>query len=401
MKKGKKGKPAASAEILLSETGRNVPPSGIREFFDIVYSQPDCISLGVGEPDFITPWRIADTGIYSIKDGYTHYTPNRGIPELRESISAYLKKTYKINYHPDRELLVTMGVSQGLDLALRSIIDPGDEVIIIEPCYVSYRANISMLHGIPVSIPTFMSEDFRIDIDRLKRAVTGRTKAILLNYPSNPTGISLPGETLEAVAQLAMEHNLIIISDEIYSAISFDRRHISILSIPGMKERTIYLNGFSKSHAMTGWRLGFIGGPEFLIDTMLKIHQYTALCAPSIAQYAAVEALEKGQKDVDRMTAEYLKRRNYIVSRFNNAGLPCSMPDGAFYVFPEISSTGLSCKEFALSLLKEEKVAVVPGNAFGEAGENHIRCSYATSMENIRRALDGIENFVRERPWDT
>lgn len=399
MKKGKKQK--ASAETLISHTGKNVPPSGIREFFDIVYSKPDCISLGVGEPDFVTPWRVADTGIYSIKDGYTHYTPNRGIPELREGIEGYLKDNYRISYNPDTELLITMGVSQGLDLALRSIIDPGDEVIIIEPCYVSYRANISMLHGIPVSVPTYLSEDFKISIDRLSRAITNRTKAILLNYPSNPTGISLDRNTLEAVAELAMKNNLIVISDEIYAAITFDRKHTSILSIPGMKERTIYLNGFSKSHAMTGWRLGFVGGPEFLVNTMLKIHQYTALCAPSIAQYAAVEALENGQKEVDRMCMEYKKRRNYIVSRFNDAGLPCPMPDGAFYVFPEISSTGLSSKEFALKLLENENVAVVPGNAFGDAGENHIRCSYATSMENIRRALDGIENFARERPWAT
>ncbi len=399
MKKGKNRKPAVDA--LISESGRNVPPSGIREFFDIVYSQPDCISLGVGEPDFVTPWRIADTGIYSIKDGYTHYTPNRGIPELRESIEDYLKKNYNISYNNEKELLITMGVSQGLDLALRSIIDPGDEIIIIEPCYVSYRANISMLYGIPVSVPTYLSEDFKISIDRLSRAITDRTKAILLNYPSNPTGISLDRETLEAIAELAKKNNLIIISDEIYSAITFDRKHISILSIPGMKERTIYLNGFSKSHAMTGWRLGFVGGPEFMINTMLKIHQYTALCAPSIAQYAAVEALKSGQKEVDQMRMEYMKRRNYIVSRFNDAGLPCPMPDGAFYVFPDISSTGLSSKEFALKLLEHENIAVVPGNAFGDAGENHIRCSYATSMGNIRKALDGIEKFVRERPWVT
>jgi len=399
MTKGKKQN--KTVENLVSDTGKNVPPSGIREFFDIVYSQPDCISLGVGEPDFTTPWRISDTGIYSIKDGYTHYTPNRGIEELRKGIHQYLKKQYRINYNPNTELLVTMGVSQGLDLALRSIIDPGDEIIIIEPCYVSYRANISMLHGIPVSVPTYLKEGFTISIERLSRAITGRTKAILLNYPSNPTGISLDKATLEAVAKLAIKHNLIVISDEIYSAISFDRQHISILSIPGMKERTIYLNGFSKSHAMTGWRLGFIGGPEHLVDTMLKIHQYTALCAPSIAQYAAVEALENGQKDVDKMCSEYLKRRNYIVSRFNNAGLTCPMPDGAFYVFPDISSTGLSSKEFALKLLQYEKVAVVPGNAFGEAGEKHIRCSYATSMSNIKKALDGIEKFITERPWDT
>jgi aminotransferase len=382
-------------ETLVSEAVKLIPPSGIREFFDIVYSMPDCISLGVGEPDFVTPWRISDTGIYAIKDGNTHYTPNRGLPELCGLIAQELKRDHKANYSPESEILVTMGVSQGLDLALRSIVNPGDEVIIPEPCYVSYGANVTLLGGKAVPVPTSFSEEFKVNIDRLKEAVTPRTKAVLLNYPSNPTGNTLPRELLEKVAELAMEHNFFIISDEIYSAISYEKEHWSITSIPEVKDRTIYLNGFSKSHAMTGWRLGYIAGPEYLVNMMLKIHQYTALCAPSLSQYAAVEALSNSRKDVKTMRAEYMKRRNFIVTRFRDAGLPCLMPEGAFYVFPDVSPTGMNGREFSLALLKAEKVAVVPGVVFGECGNSHIRCSYATSMENIREAMDRIEKFCR------
>jgi aminotransferase len=385
----------------ISDTAAHVPPSGIREFFDIVYSRPDCISLGVGEPDFDTPWRISDCGIYSIKDGYTHYTPNRGLPALRELITRHLKDSYSLHFNPDTDLIITMGVSQGLDLVLRGIINPGDEVIIFEPCYVSYRANIEMLHGVAVSVETLFSENFDINIDRLIRAITPKTKAILLNYPANPTGKSFSREKLEEIARVAIKHDLLVISDEIYSGIIYSGKHTSIVSLPGMKERSIYLNGFSKSHAMTGWRLGYIAGPEELISAMLKIHQYTALCAPSMAQHAAVEALENGERDVQRMITEYLRRRNFIVSRFNEAGLPCHTPEGAFYVFPNITPTGLSSKEFALKLLDAKNVAVVPGSAFGASGEGYIRCSYATSMENIREALIRIEAFVKERSWES
>ena len=382
-------------ENLVSEAVKLIPPSGIREFFDIVYSMPDCISLGVGEPDFVTPWRISDTGIYAIKAGNTHYTPNRGLPELCSLIAQELKRDHKANYSPESEILVTMGVSQGLDLALRSIVNPGDEVIIPEPCYVSYGANVTLLGGKAVPVPTSFAEEFKVNIDRLKEAVTPRTKAVLLNYPSNPTGNTLPRELLEKVAELAMEHNFFIISDEIYSAISYEKAHWSITSIPEVKDRTIYLNGFSKSHAMTGWRLGYIAGPEYLVNMMLKIHQYTALCAPSLSQYAAVEALSKSGKDVKTMRSEYMKRRNYIVTRFRDAGLPCLMPEGAFYVFPDVSPTGMNGREFSLALLKAEKVAVVPGVVFGECGNSHIRCSYATSMDNIRGAMDRIEKFCK------
>jgi aminotransferase len=266
-------------ESLLSEVGKEIPPSGIREFFDIVYSTPDCISLGVGEPDFITPWRISDSGIYAIKDGNTHYTPNRGLSELRELVSEEIDKHHGVKYDPDNEMVITMGVSQGLDIALRSIVNPGDEVIIIEPCYVSYSANIVLLYGKPVVVPTYAKDGFRIDMGRLKQAISPRTKAILLNYPSNPTGSTIDKNILEEIAAIAMDKNLIILSDEIYSAIIYEKEHFSIISIPEVRDRVIYLNGFSKSHAMTGWRLGYIAGPKYLIDIMLKIHQYTALCA--------------------------------------------------------------------------------------------------------------------------
>ena len=388
-------------EKYLSQTGIKVPPSGIREFFDIVYTKPECISLGVGEPDFDTPWSISDSGIYSIKDGYTHYTPNRGLPELRDIIVKKIKQTINVSYDPNSETIITLGVSQGLDLALRSLINPGDEIIIFEPCYVSYKANIEMLHGRAVIVETASDENFQINASTLEKTITGRTKAILLNYPSNPTGTSIAKAKLEEIAKIAVKHDLIVLSDEIYSHITYTGEHFSIACFPGMKERTIYLNGFSKSHAMTGWRLGYVCGPEFFISTMLKIHQYTALCAPIMSQYAAVEALENGDKDVRRMLAEYTRRRNFIASRFNEAGLPCGLPDGAFYVFPDITTTGLSSREFAIKLLDSKSVAVVPGNVFGEAGEGHIRCSYATSMDNIREALNRIEAFVKEKPWES
>lgn len=382
-------------ESLLSETGKAIPPSGIRKFFDIVYATPDCISLGVGEPDFITPWRISDSGIFAIKDGYTHYTPNRGLPELRNLICDSILKQHGISYDPDEEIVVTMGVSQGLDISLRSIINPGDEVIIFEPCYVSYSANVRLINGVTVPIPTYAEENFVIDIDRLKKAITQKTKAILLNYPSNPTGATIDKNTLEKIADLAITNNLIIIADELYSSLTFDRVHYSIISLPEMKERTIYLNGFSKSHAMTGWRLGYVTGPKYIIDIILKIHQYTALCAPSMSQFAAIEAIQHADKEVLKMKNEYLRRRNFIVSRFNEIGLPCHYPGGAFYVFPDISPAKLNSEDFAMKLLKAEKVAVVPGDVFGEAGANHIRCSFATSIENIKEAMNRIERFVK------
>jgi aminotransferase len=383
-------------ESLVSKTGTAIPPSGIREFFDIVYSTPDCISLGVGEPDFTTPWRISDSGIFAIKDGNTHYTPNRGLPELRELIAGSMASEYGIQCDPDTELIITLGVSQGLDLALRSILNPGDEVIVVEPCYVSYAANVTLLHGVPVIVPTYSRDGFRIDLDLLKKSITKKTKALLLNYPANPTGATIDRQTLEEIAALALRHNFIVLSDEIYCTLIYDREHFSIAAIPEMKRHAIYLNGFSKSHAMTGWRLGYVAGPTYILDIMMKIHQYTALCAPSMAQYAAIEAIKKGRRDVLQMKAEYLNRRNFIAGRLNEIGLTCHMPEGAFYVFPDVSGTGLDSREFALQLLKKEKVAVVPGGVFGECGKNHVRCSYATSMENIRESMVRIERFVKQ-----
>jgi aminotransferase len=383
-------------ESLMSDNVKEIPPSGIRDFFDIVYSTPDCISLGVGEPDFVTPWRVSDAGIYAIKDGFTHYTPNRGLIKLRELISMQIKKDLGVEYDPEDEIIITMGVSQGLDLALRTIINPGDEIIIIEPCYVSYAANVKLINGIPVLVQTRSSNKFKIDIEDVKKSITPKTKGIILNYPSNPTGSTIRRETLKDIAQIAIENNLIVISDEIYSALVYEDNHFSITSIPGMKERTIYLNGFSKSLAMTGWRLGYVACQKGISDLMLKIHQYTALCAPSIAQHAAIEAMKNAFADINQMKSEYARRRNFILNRFTEIGYPCHRPEGAFYVFPDISQSGMKSREFALNLLKSEKVAVVPGIVFGSTGENHIRCSFATSIENITEAMKRIENFSKK-----
>jgi len=381
----------------ISDLGRDLPPSGIREFFDIVYSTPDCISLGVGEPDFVTPWRISDAGILSINDGYTHYTPNKGIIELRQLVSDYISKRTGVEYSASDEIFITLGVSQGLDIALRSIINPGDEVIFFEPCYVSYPATIQLAQGVPISIPLYLNDGFAIDVKALEKAITGKTKAVLLNYPGNPTGATISKNTLKAIARLAEKHNLVVISDEIYESLTYDTDHFSIISLPGMKERTIYLNGFSKSHAMTGWRLGYTAAPAELLNIMVKIHQYTALCAPSIAQYAAIEAITNSNRDVAKMKSHYVKRRNFIANRFHEMGLPCHLPEGAFYVFPDISSTGMNAKDFALELLQAEKVAVVPGDAFGAHCGNHIRCSFATSMDNLKEAMKRIERFVASK----
>ncbi|MFW6364984.1 MAG: pyridoxal phosphate-dependent aminotransferase, partial [Spirochaetota bacterium] len=357
-------------------------------------SMPDAISLGVGEPDFITPWKISDSGIYAIKDGYTHYTPNRGIPELLSILSQDIHTRYKVDYDPQRDMIITVGVSQALDITLRTLINPGDEIIVFEPCYVSYKSNISLAYGTPVILQTDFGSGFQINIDQLKNAISDKTKAILLNYPSNPSGMNIDFMVLQQIADLATEHDFVIIADEIYSSITYENTHRSIIEFPGMKERTVYLNGFSKSYAMTGWRLGYTAGPEEIISAMLKIHQYTALCAPSMAQYAAVEAIKNGELDLQNMEREYTRRRNFITKRFNEIGLRCLKPQGAFYVFPNISSTGLTSEEFALQLLQKHKVAVIPGSVFGTSVSDHIRCSFATSFENIAEAMNRIEAFV-------
>ena len=379
----------------ISKTVQTIPPSAIRKFFDIVYSMPDCISLGVGEPDFVTPWKISDQGIYAIKDGYTHYTPNRGLLELRTLLAEKIYQQTKIGYSPNEEIIITVGVSQALDLALRTLVDPGDEVIIVEPCYVSYASNITLVYGVPVTVSTRDENEFQVDPDDIRKAITPKTKAILLNYPANPTGATISESVLRDIAKIAMEHDLIVISDELYSQIVYDEPHFSIVQVPGMKERTIYLNGFSKSHAMTGWRLGYVCGPKEIIGPMLKIHQYTALCAPSMAQYAALEALENGEPEVQKMLDEYARRRNFVSSRFAAMGIPCRKPKGTFYVFPDIRPTKLSSEDFAMNLIQKGRVAVVPGSAFGASGEGHIRCSFATSIENLKGAMDRIEDFIK------
>ena len=379
----------------VSKVVQEIPPSGIRKFFDIVYSMPDCISLGVGEPDFVTPWKISDSGIYAIKDGYTHYTPNRGLLELRNLIARKIYDEIGVGYSPNDDIIITVGVSQALDLALRTVLDPGDEIIIPEPCYVSYSSNAKLAYAIPVTVPTWDKNEFQLDPDDLKKAITPKTKAILLNYPANPTGSTLTEAVLRDIAKTAIEHDLIVISDELYSSIIYEGKHFSITQIPGMQERTIYLNGFSKSHAMTGWRLGYVCGPKEIISPMLKIHQYTALCAPSMAQYAALEALENGEIEVEKMRMEYERRCNFVTSRFNEIGIPCRKPKGTFYVFPNISPTGLTSEQFALKLIEKQKVAVVPGSVFGISGEGHIRCSFATSIDNLKGALNRIEDFVK------
>jgi aminotransferase len=356
---------------------------------------PDCISLGVGEPDFVTPWKISDSGIYAIKDGNTHYTPNRGLSELRNLLATRIYHDLGVGYSPDEEMIITVGVSQALDLALRTLIDPGDEIIIAEPCYVSYSSNVTLAYGVPVPVSTWDKNEFQLDPADLRKAVTKKTKAILLNYPANPTGSTLSEPVLREIAEIVIKNDLIVISDELYSAIVYDEPHFSILQIPGMKERTIYLNGFSKSHAMTGWRLGYVCGPKEIVGPMLKIHQYTALCAPSMAQYAAIEALENGEPEVQKMCDEYTRRCNYVTSRFNDMGIPCRKPKGTFYVFPKIEPTGMSSEDFAMNLIQNHKVAVVPGNVFGASGAGHIRCSFATSIENLKGAMERIEMFVK------
>lgn len=370
--------------------------SGIRDFFELVNVMDDVISLGIGEPDFVTPWTIRESAIYSLENGHTSYTSNLGSPSLRKAICNYLSKDFDLHYSSKDECIVTVGVSEALDLAIRAITEPGDEIIYHEPCYVSYNPEIRMAHGIPVAVETREENDFSLDPDDLERAITPKTKAILLNFPCNPTGATLSLEQTERIAQIAIKHDLIVLADHIYSELSYSEMTPSIATIPGMRERTIFLHGLSKAFAMTGFRIGFACGPANLIDAMMKIHQYMMLCAPITAQDAAEEALKNAYSDMIAMKKEYKARRNVIVKRFNDMGLECFMPEGAFYVFPNITSTGLTSKEFAFKLLESKKVAVVPGNAFGSCGEGFVRCSYATSMVSIREAMDRIEEFVKE-----
>ncbi len=371
-----------------------IPASGIRRFFDLVSGAEGVISLGVGEPDFVTPAPFRDAAIRSITDGRTKYTSNYGIRPLRDAISEHTERLRGVRYDPDREILVTVGVSEAVDLALRATLNEGDEVIVADPSYVAYVPGIVLAGGVPVPVPTREEDDFRLTTDAVRRAITPRTRAILLGFPNNPTGAVLTEADVEGIAGLAREHDLLVYADEIYDRLVYGVEHRSIISIEGMKERTIYLAGFSKSYAMTGWRVGYACAPADVIEPMMKIHQYTVMCVPTAAQYAALEALRVGEPEVLRMHAAYDERRRLMWGRFDAMGLRCVEPRGAFYCFPNVTSTGLSDDEFCERLLKEEKVVVVPGNAFGAQGRGHVRACYAASLERISEACDRIERFV-------
>lgn len=380
----------------ISPVVQAIPPSGIRRFFDIAAEMEDVISLGVGEPDFVTPWSIRESCVYGLEQGYTSYTANRGLLELREEICALQKRNFKIDYDPKTNVLVTVGVSEALDIAMRAILTPGDEILIPEPCYVSYKACASLAGAVPVAVPAKIENNFSITPADLEAHVTNKTKALLIGYPNNPTGAILTKEQLMDIANFAQEHDLIVISDEIYGDLTYGgERHVCFAGLPGMKDRTILLNGFSKAYAMTGWRIGYAMSNPAIISAMTKIHQYTMLCAPITAQIAAVEALRHGEKYMKKMVSEYDKRRRLIYDGLTNAGLKCFEPKGAFYIFPDITSTGLTSEEFAEQLLIKEHVALVPGTAFGQCGEGYVRCSYATSVAKISEAIARIEHFVQ------
>jgi aminotransferase len=380
---------------VISKRVREIPPSGIRRFFDILDSLEGVISLGVGEPDFVTPWHIREAGIYSLEKGYTSYTSNYGLMELREGIAHYLNSRYGLDYDPQKEILITVGVSEALDLAMRAVLDPGDEVIGHEPSYVSYMPCATLTGGKFIPVPTTVENEFKVNAGGIEKRVTPRTKTLMLGYPSNPTGGVMDRTDLEKVAEVAQRHELLVISDEVYERLVYGVNHTCFASLPGMQQRTIHLGGFSKAYAMTGWRIGYAAAQEEIIEAMMKIHQYTMLCAPIMGQMAAIEALKEGEAQVEEMVAEYDQRRRIMVKGFNDIGLPCFEPRGAFYAFPSIKSTGLSSEDFAERLLLEEHVAVVPGDAFGESGEGHIRCCYATSMEEIEEALERMGRFVK------
>lgn len=383
--------------IVIADTIRDIPRSGIRDFFEVVQTMGDVISLGIGEPDFATPWHIREAAIYSLEKGRTGYTSNLGLPRLRRSISDYVQKHFGVRYEPLSEVLVSVGVSEAIDIALRALLNPGDEVLYHEPCYVSYAPSIVMAGGIARSIPTRSEENFVLRAADIEKALTPRSKVLMLNYPTNPTGAAMPPEELEKIAALCIKHNLVVLTDEIYSELTYDgAEHHSIAALPGMKERTLLLHGVSKAFAMTGWRIGFACGPTVLIEAMMKIHQYAILCASIMGQEAAIEALERGERSVETMRKEYELRRNFIVRGFNDLGLECFRPRGAFYVFPKITSTGLSSRDFSLRLLREKKVAVVPGSAFGTSGEGHVRCSYATALDQIKIAIERIGELCEE-----
>jgi len=378
----------------LSEVVMNMQPSGIRKFFDIVSEMPDAISLGVGEPDFDTPWHIRDAGIYSLEKGRTFYTSNSGLKELRIEICNYLERRFNLKYESLKQTLITVGGSEAIDLAIRAMVNPGDEVIIPMPSYVSYLPCVQLAYGKPVIIDLKEENQFRLTAKELEDAITDKTKILILPFPNNPTGAIMEKDDLEAIAKVCIEKDIIVVSDEIYSELTYKEDHVSIASIPGMIERTIVINGFSKAFAMTGWRLGYAAGPEEIIKQMTKIHQFAIMCAPTTAQYAAVEALKNGDEDVAEMRESYNQRRRFLLSTFKEMGIECFEPYGAFYMFPNIKKFGLTSEEFATKLLKAQKVAVVPGTAFGDCGEGFLRISYAYSLDNLKEAMGRIKLFI-------
>lgn len=379
----------------LSDKVIEIKPSGIRKFFDIVNEMEDAISLGVGEPDFDTPWHIRDEGIYSLEKGRTFYTSNSGLKDLKKEIAAYMLRSQGVQYDYNHEIFITVGGSEAIDLALRAMLNPGDEVLIPQPSYVSYEPCTVLADGVPVFINLKEENEFRLTAGELRDVITDKTKILILPFPNNPTGAIMEKEDLEAIAEIVVEKDLYVISDEIYGELTYKGKHVSLVSLPGMKERTILINGFSKAYAMTGWRLGYACGPRVIMDQMLKIHQFAIMCAPTTSQYAAVEALKNGDEDVQEMREAYNQRRRYLMHAFKEMGLECFEPYGAFYVFPSIKEFGMTSDEFATKLLQEEKVAVVPGTAFGDCGEGYLRISYAYSLENLKLALGRLSHFIR------
>ncbi|MEC1614293.1 aminotransferase [Bacillus mojavensis] len=380
----------------LSDYVQQIKPSGIRRFFDLAATMEGVISLGVGEPDFVTAWNVREASILSLEQGYTSYTANAGLYSLREEISRYLSNRFGLTYSPDDELIVTVGASQALDIAVRAIVNPSEEVIIPEPCFVAYESLVSLTGGVPVHVHTTADKGFKATAEDFEAAVTEKTKAILICSPSNPTGSVYSKKELHEIADFAKKHDLIVLADEIYAELTYDEAFTSIAALPGMKERTVVISGFSKAFAMTGWRLGFAAAPSEIRNAMLKIHQYAMMCAPAMAQYAALEGLKNGIEDVEKMKKSYRRRRNLFVGTLNEIGLSCHHPSGAFYAFPSIKSTGMSSEQFAEELLMQEKVAVVPGNVFGPSGEGYIRCSYATSIEQLQEALVRMKRFLHK-----
>ncbi|MBL9171750.1 MAG: aminotransferase class I/II-fold pyridoxal phosphate-dependent enzyme [Verrucomicrobiales bacterium] len=386
---------AFPSEQYVADNVRAIPRSGIRDFFDIVQGMKDVISLGVGEPDFVTPWHIREAAIYALERGRTGYTSNLGLPKLREAIARSLETHFKVSYDPKSQILIAVGVSEAMDIAIRAITNPGDEIIYHEPCYVSYSPSISLAHGVPVAVSCRAEDGFAVTAAAIEKVITPKSKVLVLNFPTNPTGGTMTRAELQKIADLVQKHRLIVLTDEIYSELTFEGEHVSIASLPGMIERTIFLHGFSKAYAMTGFRIGYACGPAPLIDAMMRIHQYSMLCASIISQEAALEAIQHGEADTVMMRDQYRARRNLIVKSLNDMGLTCHLPRGSFYAFPCIRSTGLSSKDFAVRLLEREKIACVPGSAFGASGEGYLRCCFATALPQIEIAMERMARFVK------